>query len=214
MASATPAVVARARRASVFLSSFLVIALSSPRPIDARPVRPAVPTTAHLAPAFDLECAFPWWQFEWNVVALGPIGQTFVPIRDRMNWVTLMLAEGPSFSEGVDLAINVRTGTITGAIVATSRAASLPDGVNDLVRFDFDVDVSLAVGTAYTFEIVRVSETGYAMVRGADGDPCAGGSAWSQGQHFDHADLFYRIGWDDLTPSDEVSWSTVKGWYR
>lgn len=162
----------------------------------------------------DATCQMPWWNMEWNAVLLGPIAQSFVATADRMDFVDLMMAEGPSNSTGVQLALNLRAGDLAGAVLATSDVVQLDDGANDIFRFQFDPFVALEVGSTYVFEIVRVSESGYAMVRGSSDDPCPDMHAWISGLVRDLADLWFQLGRAPQVGTSASDWGGLKWIYR
>lgn len=172
----------------------------------------AVPAAAP-AEQIDGGCWMPWWNMEWNSVLLGPIAQSFIATAPVMDFVDLMLAEGQSNSTGVQLALTLYSGGLAGPIVATSAVVQLDDGANDIFRFQFDPPVELTVSSTYTFELVRIGDTGYAMVRGSIGDPCPGTYAWIEGVALDYADLWYQVGRSDAVPTSTPNWGKLKWRY-
>lgn len=141
-------------------------------------------------------CHMEWWSGEWNMVHLGPAGQEFVAARDRLNFVDLWLSEGASNSDGVELAVRVRTVDLGGAVLATSRSVLLPNSAEGYFRFRFGPAVPLVPGAGYFLELFRPQGEGYAMVRGRFEDICPGGRAWLQGAPAPTIDLWYQLGWD------------------
>lgn len=155
-------------------------------------------------------CHMPWWNMEWNAVLLGPIAQSFVAGADRMDFVDLDIAEGGFGSEGVDLALQLRETDLAGAVIGTSETVALADGTNGVVRFPFAAPVMLEPGATYVFEIVRTGESGYAMVRGANDDPCPAIHGWIGGTASSFVDLWFELGRSDAVPGTARSWGALK----
>ena len=181
------------------LASLLLLLLLLPAPLPAATV--------------DAHCPVPWWQMEWNLVLLGPVGQEFTAARDRLSFVDLWLAEADWRNEGVQLAVRIHQGDLTGPVVGTSRLLDLPEGFNDYARFTFGTAVPLTVGELYALEPFRPAGEGYAMVRGGVDDPCPDGRAWIEGAALDNSDLWFQVGWDETVPAGRVGWGGWKARY-
>jgi hypothetical protein len=85
-----------------------------------------------------------------------PFGQSFTPTLDSIGFVDLQLQTG-TFSSTV--AVNLRSDSITGAILGTSASVTVPSGStgNAMYEFLFSSPVSLTPGTQYYLEPVVVS---------------------------------------------------------
>lgn len=173
----------------------------------------ALPVAA-TAEQVDVGCSMPWWNMAWNAPLLGPIAQDFVAAADRMDFVDLLLAEGQSNSNGVQVALALRAGELSGPVLATSTVLDLADGADGYFRFRFDPPVPLLVGATYLFEIRRVSDTGYLMVRGANDDPCPDGHGWIEGAQSELADLWFALGREVVVGDRSRSWGALKSRFR
>jgi hypothetical protein len=74
--------------------------------------------------------------------------------------------------------------------------------------------VLLTVGQVYVFEVVRTSATGYAMIRGAQDDPCPDIQAWIEGKATATGDLWFQLGSTSTVAGADRSWSTLKALYE
>jgi hypothetical protein len=86
----------------------------------------------------------------------SPMGQSFTPTLDSINFVDLFLVDNDT-SVSSTVAVNIRSGSITGAILGTSLPVTLPSlsvGTND---FLFSSSIALIPGTQYFLEPVVVS---------------------------------------------------------
>ena len=93
----------------------------------------------------------------------GPIGQSFVPTLNQLGVVELMINDqNPNFGAGVNLAVNIRDGDISGAILGTSQhvffhdQSPMPFQQPEQLRFDFVAPVTLTPGHSYVIEPVRI----------------------------------------------------------
>jgi hypothetical protein len=84
-----------------------------------------------------------------------PIGQSFTPTLDSIDFLNIQLATGTFAST---IAVNLRSDSITGAILGTSMSVTVPSNStgNSMYEFLFSNPVSLTPGTKYYFEPVVV----------------------------------------------------------
>jgi hypothetical protein len=119
------------------------------------------------------------------------IGQSFTPTLDSVGFVDLFLANNGSSNSTV--AVNIRSGSITGTILGTSLSVTLPSltvGTND---FLFSAPISLTPGTKYYFEPVLVGGATDVIVE-ATFIQYAGGDAIIGGTTKTNEDLWFREG--------------------
>lgn len=137
-----------------------------------------------------------------GITVTAGIGQEFVPALNSLEVVELQLNDqSPNNGLGVDLAINIRLGTIGGAIVGTSNVLARPDQPDasiHLTHFDFPGSVALTPGLTYVLEILRVAgveDTGAFFSGTGSPDSYPLGSAIFMGAPFVHSrDLWFQEG--------------------
>jgi hypothetical protein len=83
-----------------------------------------------------------------------PIGQSFTPALDSIGFVDLLLVNNDSLARSV--AVNIRSGSLTGAILGTSLPVALPSLSVGTNNFLFSNPIALTPGTQYYFEPVLV----------------------------------------------------------
>jgi hypothetical protein len=129
------------------------------------------------------------------VQASQPLGQSFTPMLSSVGFIRLQLDDlNPGNGLGAMLQVNLRTGSITGPIVASSDIVSLPDGAPvSFVDFLFATLVSVTPNTTYYFQPVVLSGDIVMLGRFIPGSDYAGGVEYYQGAPgFD--DLWFREG--------------------
>src|SRR5262249_38318004 len=98
-----------------------------------------------------------------NIRLFSPIGQEFTPMFPFLDVVQLRTQDFglPSNGIGASLFVNIRSDTITGAIIGTSQTLTLPDGFgasgSALTEFHFSSLVPLVPGNVFVIEIVVAS---------------------------------------------------------
>jgi hypothetical protein len=91
-----------------------------------------------------------------------PLGQEFQPTLGSLNFVDLWIGDaGTNASIGANVQVNIRAGTITGAILGTSTA-HVPDNLNlgggtALTRFLFASPVTLTPGSTYVIDASQIA---------------------------------------------------------
>jgi hypothetical protein len=124
---------------------------------------------------------------------LTPLGQSFKPGLSAVGFIRLKLYDNTSGNGvGATFIVNLRTNSITGAVLASTIAVTLPDGFTNAVDFFFPVPVPLAPGTNYFFEPVVQSGDLWKIDAGPYNYP--GGTAISQGIAISGSDLWFREG--------------------
>lgn len=83
-----------------------------------------------------------------------PFGQSFTPTLDSIDFLQLQLNDGTTAST---VAINIRSGSITGTLLGTSTPTTLQSLSGGTYNFLFSNPISLTPGTKYYFEPVVVS---------------------------------------------------------
>ena len=101
--------------------------------------------------------------FNTGVPDHRPIGQSFTPTRDGLDFVELRIDDAGSgpVGPGANFVLNIRSGSIFGAIVGTSRTVFVPDGANTgggstYTRFLFDSRVSLTPESLYVIQVIQL----------------------------------------------------------
>src|SRR5690349_17694900 len=71
-----------------------------------------------------------------------PIGQSFTPSLEAVRFISLSLSRG-SLNQGATISINLRSGSITGAVLATTSPITLPVGFIGTSDFFFPNDIAV-----------------------------------------------------------------------
>lgn len=139
-----------------------------------------------------------------------PIGQEFTPTTAALDFVDLFIADaGSDTGPGASFRINIRSGSITGAILGTSNTLSLPDNFNQGIgsyaaftpaEFTFAAPVTLVPGQLSVIEVVQVGpfvvgNSNFLVYGGPfGGSTYAGGRAIVGGTPQTNFDLAFREG--------------------
>jgi hypothetical protein len=126
---------------------------------------------------------------------LPGVGQSFTPTLSGVGFVRLSLYDwNPNNGIGATLSLNLRTDSITGAILATTPSVSLPDSFSGFVNFYFPSEVPVTSGGIYAFEIlVQSGSDSWSATAGEYS--YAGGTAFSQGMPVGGmSDFWFREG--------------------
>jgi len=118
-----------------------------------------------------------------------PFGQSFTPNLDSIGFLELQLNDGTTPST---VAINIRSGSITGSLLGTSTSTTLPSNSGGTFDFLFSTPISLTPGTQYYFEPVVVS--GGFSVSEITFIQYAGGDLIQSGVARTDRDLWFREG--------------------
>jgi hypothetical protein len=119
-----------------------------------------------------------------------PMGQSFTPSLDGVGFIRLDLARG-TFDQGAIIFLNLRTDSITGAVLAATSPVSLPVGFIGTVDFLFPTQVAVSPGTTYYFQ--PIIQSGGTFSASGDNFRYAGGSAFLNGNAVGE-DLWFREG--------------------
>jgi len=127
----------------------------------------------------------------FDIASNQPMGQSFTPSLDAVRFVRLRVGDGDRFDGfGGSLSLNLRSGSITGTVLATTSAASFTNGFLGTIDFLFSSDVPLLPGTTYFLQ--PVLQSGSAVLT-ADSFLYPGGSAFLHGNAIAQ-DLWFREG--------------------
>jgi hypothetical protein len=124
----------------------------------------------------------------------APFGQSITPALGSVEFIQFLFVDGsPSNGLGATLYVNIRSGSMTGSIIGTSAALTMPDNYRGPGTFIFSSGVTVTPGTRYFFEplvqsgdawnILATSETMYPF-----------GDAYVGGQPVAFKDLWFREG--------------------
>lgn len=129
-----------------------------------------------------------------NIQGNEPIGQSFTPSLSAVGFVQFELYDGqPGNGQGATLYVNLRSDSMTGAVLATSNPVFMPETPTGggLTNFFFSGPAAVTSGTTYFFEIVVQSGDFWRVDR--VGDFYSGGTMFSRGVD-QHRDLWFREG--------------------
>jgi hypothetical protein len=135
-----------------------------------------------------------------------PLGQSFTPSLDRVGFIRMYLGRG-SFNQGAAIFLNLRTDSITGAVLASTSPVTLPVGFIGTVDFFFTNEVPLTPGITYYFQ-PKIQSGGPFSVSG-DTFRYPGGNAFLQGIASRGDDLWFREG--IIVPEPSVTALLVLG---
>jgi hypothetical protein len=119
-----------------------------------------------------------------------PFGQSFTPTLDSIGFLELQLFD----TVAATIDVNIRSGSITGSILGTSQATTIPGNTSGTYDFLFSNPVTLTPGTQYFFEPVvvgggsSIGEANTTFIQYAGGDAIAGGTTYTD------RDLWFREG--------------------
>ena len=119
-----------------------------------------------------------------------PMGQSFTPSLDGVGFIRLRLGRG-SLDQGATIFLNLRTESITGAVLAATSPVTLPVGFIGTADFMFASNIPVTPGTAYYFQPIIQSGGPFSVNAGVLLYP--GGSAFLNGNPVSE-DLWFREG--------------------
>jgi hypothetical protein len=142
-----------------------------------------------------------------GVESFTPIGQSFTPTLSQLDFVTLLVADGSSLSNGSTAAVRIHDTSIAGPILGTSQPIFLADcfsssgvpgcgmtgGTAVATRFDFATSVALTPSHPYVLEPFIVSGDNYTVVTALT-DAYPGGTAIYSGVADPTGDLWFIEG--------------------
>lgn len=126
-----------------------------------------------------------------------PVGQSFTPSLAEVGFVRLHLVDvNRGNNLGAILYVNLRSDSITGAVLATTAPITLPDNwggpQTGYADFFFPTNEPVQSGTTYFFQPVVQSGDSWAMLGGAF--IYSGGSSYSLGQENPAIDYWFQEG--------------------
>jgi hypothetical protein len=122
-----------------------------------------------------------------------PIGQSFTPSLDSMNFIRLYLGDRAFNSIGATVYINLRSNSITGPMFASTDPVFMPDGFVGRTNFYFPNLVSVTAGTTYYFQPVVASGDTWGILHDTQYN-YSGGMTFALGQAAPSFDLWFREG--------------------
>ena len=132
-------------------------------------------------------------EFLANISASQPIGQSFTPTLSGIGFVRIYLSDRSSDGIGTTVFVNIRAGSITGAVVSSTSPVALPDQFHGPMNFFFAGEVPLTPGTTYYLQ--PVIQSGEDFGTGYDGRyGYTGGTAFFNGNADPLDDLWFREG--------------------
>jgi len=128
-----------------------------------------------------------------------PAGQSFTPLLASVGFVRLHVISGQNSSSASTLYVNLRSDSITGAVLAVTAPLHLTGIFADTVNFFFTNAVPVNAGTTYFFQpVVVTADTGIQTFYGAYNYP--GGAMFLNGAAISAGDLWFREGTYDIVP--------------
>jgi hypothetical protein len=122
-----------------------------------------------------------------------PYGQSFTPALTSVDFIRLNLNDGNvNDGLGATMYINLRSGSLTGAIIGTTAPVTMASFFTGPATFLFPSSIPLVAGDTYYFEPVVQSGGAWNM---ADGESnYTGGSAYRNGLPQPMSDFWFREG--------------------
>ena len=128
-----------------------------------------------------------------NIQMASPYGQTFTPNLSAIDFIRLNLNDPiPGNGLGATLYVYLRSGSINGAILASTTNVSLPNGFSGVVNFFFTNSVALTPSAIYCFQPFVLSGDQWNILAGEF--MYAGGNAFYQGLPLSSSDVWFREG--------------------
>ena len=128
-----------------------------------------------------------------DIQGAQPFGQSFTPSLSSVNFIRLYIYDSTAGGGGPGtLSVNLRTGSITGAILGTADPVILEPGFSGLVNFHFASPVSLTPQDTYYFQ--PFVQAGGRWGTFEDRYNYSGGTAFGLGVPSSNFDLWFREG--------------------
>jgi len=127
--------------------------------------------------------------------AIPPWGQSFTPSLPSIGFIRLLFDDGNANDGlGATVYVNIRSGSISGAIIGSTDPVAMPNNFAGTATFLLPSAVTLTPGTAYYFEPEPVQQSGgtWNIVAGPYNYP--GGIVFSGGFPATGSDLWFREG--------------------
>ena len=128
-----------------------------------------------------------------SVSILANPSQSFTPASSSIEFIRLALQDGNwGNALGATLYVNLRGGSVTGAVLAVSSSVSMPDSFFGVTNFYFSPGVMLIPKNVYYFQ--PVIQSGDAWIAAAYHYGYAGGMEFLGSTPFPNGDLWFREG--------------------
>jgi hypothetical protein len=146
----------------------------------------------------------PFGSYGIDVQTGDTIGQEFTPTASALDVVEIGL--GPHTPGSVGVRVNIRQGSLSGAIVGTSLLATIPTTPQPAPKyhFDFASPVPLVPGKVYVIQPVLAPPNVQLAFAYLDSPLYAGGRAIVHGAIRDDVDMVFRTGLSIPEPSAAV----------
>lgn len=123
------------------------------------------------------------------------IGQSFTPSLNGVGFIRLFTGDSSVNGVGATLYVNIRSGSISGSVIATSTPVFLPDGFLGRTNFFFATEVPVTPGTTYYFQpVVQSGDTWQIISDIGQNFSYPGGVAYFHGNPSASEDLWFREG--------------------
>lgn len=136
-----------------------------------------------------------------NVAVFSPIGQSFAPSLTSLNFVNLLTESGTGTSAPFTLEVEIRSGSISGAILGTSQLTTVipPPFAFVVTPFTFSTPVTLLPGNPYVMQVLAISGEG--LVGSANTNNYPRGTQILSGIAQPNNDLWFQEGVTTPEPS-------------
>ena len=132
-------------------------------------------------------------EFLANISASQPIGQSFVPSLGGVGFVRMYLSDRNADGIGTTVYVNIRSGSLSGAVVGFTSPVAVPDLFHGPTNFFFATEVALTPGVTYYLQ--PVIQSGQDFGTGYDNHyGYTGGNAFFNGTASQFDDLWFREG--------------------
>ena len=137
-----------------------------------------------------------------------PIGQSFTPTLSSVGFIRLFLSDSSLNGVGASVYVNLRQGSITGPILASTDPVSMPDSFSGHPDFLFSTPVSVTPGTTYFFQpVLQAGDSTWSIV--GYNYNYDGGTAFIQGNPNIGSDVWFREG--IIIPEPSGVWLILLG---
>src|SRR5262249_5213375 len=92
-----------------------------------------------------------------------PMGQSFTPSLNAVGFIRLYLSDNDFNGIGTTVFLNLRTNSITGAILGSTTPISVPDHFRGTVDYLFPSAIPVTLGTPYYFQPVVQSGESFSV---------------------------------------------------
>jgi hypothetical protein len=131
-------------------------------------------------------------EFLADISASQPIGQSFTPSLAGIGFVRLYISDRTSDGIGTTVFVNIRSGSITGAVISSTSPVALPDQFHGPMNFLFSTEIPLTPGVTYFLQPVIQSGEDFGIGFGPFN--FTGGTGFFNGTPSQFDDLWFREG--------------------